>query len=499
VPTRSLPSNPSLEHLRNEAKRLLRQVRAGERGAIRLVRELHPRLAGDGHVESGFTLADAQLVVARGYRFASWPKLVRHVEVVVQFTRSPHRQSIDAEVNSQADLVDQFLRLACLNYGADDDARPARARELLEAHPEVATATIHTIAAAGEVEAARELLARDRSLADKQGGPFAWEPILYLAYARLGAPSPGRSSVATARLLLEHGADPNAGYLWEGLTSPFTALTGAFGGGEGDQPPHPDELALARMLLEAGADPNDSQAIYNRSWSHDDGWLELLLEFGLGHGSGGPWHTRLGDAHPTPKEDLEDELRWAVANDLPDRVRLLVRHGVDVDGLGTNHPVLRGRSALELAERDGSAEIVELLRSVGATPPQLDPVDEFAAGAMRADRPIIERLLADDPTLRERAIARHPGLIIRAAELGRRPTVRLLVELGFDIDLLQRGTALHEAAWRDDVAMVELLLELGADTTITDLNHHSTPLGWAQYGGRSKVEGLLSTLEGVER
>lgn len=499
MPTRSLPSDPSLEHLRNEAKRLRRDVLGGSRDAVLLARELHPRLATDGGGESSFTLADAQLVVARGYRFASWPKLVRHFDVVARFTRSPHLQPVDGELRSEADLVDQFLRLACLNYGADDAARPARAHELLDAHPEVANATIHTIAAVGDVEAARELLARDPSLADQQGGPFAWEPILYLTYARLDASAPGRSSLETARVLLEHGADPNAGYLWDGLTSPFTALTGTFGGGEGDQPPHPDELALARLLLEAGADPNDSQAIYNRSWSHDDGWLELLLEFGLGRGSGGPWHARLGDTHPTPTQNVEDELRWAVANDLPDRVRLLVRNGVDVDGIGTDHPILRGRSALELAERDGSAEIAEMLRSAGARPPQLDPVDGFAAAAMRADRSSVERLLADDPSLREQAMTRHPGLIVRAAGLGRGPTVRLLVELGFDVNSRHRTTALHEAAWRDDAPMVELLLELGADPTITDIDHQATPLGWAQYGGRTKVAALLGQHERVER
>jgi hypothetical protein len=30
--------------------------------------------------------------------------------------------------------------------------------------------------------------------------------------------------LATARVLLDHGADPNAGFLWEGLSPPFTAL-----------------------------------------------------------------------------------------------------------------------------------------------------------------------------------------------------------------------------------------------------------------------------------
>ena len=70
------------------------------------------------------------------------------------------------------------------------------------------------------------------------GGPHGWEPLLYLTYSRV-ALGPGRSAVGVARLLLEHGADPNAGYLWEGLVPPFTALTGALGGG-GTIPEHPE-------------------------------------------------------------------------------------------------------------------------------------------------------------------------------------------------------------------------------------------------------------------
>ena len=96
------------------------------------------------------------------------------------------------------------------------------------------------------------------------GGPHGWAPLLYLTYSRVPLGS-GRSGVAVARLLLEHGADPNAGYLWEGLIPPFTALTGALGGG-GTLPKHEEELPLARLLLQAGADANDGQALYNQGW-----------------------------------------------------------------------------------------------------------------------------------------------------------------------------------------------------------------------------------------
>src|SRR5262249_28536582 len=155
-----------------------------------------------------------------------------------EFARDPH------EVVAQDDAAEEFLRLGCLVYGGDDLSRPARAAEMLRRDASLAARSIHTAAAAGDAGDAAALLAADRSLATAAGGPFGWEPLLYVAYSRL----PARDShVAVARLLLEHGADPNAGYLWDG-TYLFTALTGAFGYGEDapNQPPHPESLALAQ-------------------------------------------------------------------------------------------------------------------------------------------------------------------------------------------------------------------------------------------------------------
>ena len=122
--------------------------------------------------------------------------------------------------------------------------------------PELARASLHAAAAAGDV-AGRARAARATS--HVLGGPHRWEPLLYLAYSRVT----GDGALEVARLLIDAGADVNAGFLWDGLSPPFTALTGAFGRGEGDPPPHRDSLALARLLLEAGADPNDAQAVYN--------------------------------------------------------------------------------------------------------------------------------------------------------------------------------------------------------------------------------------------
>jgi hypothetical protein len=136
-----------------------------------------------------------------------------------------------------------------------------------------------------------------------------------------------RERVETARVLLDHGADPNAGYLWEGLVPPFTALTGALDQG--------DEMALARLLLQRGADPNDGQAVYNNGGNPNPAWLALLLEFGFGRGNGGPWRRLLGDSQDSPQQMLEDVLMAAAGDGSSEQIRLLLEHGVDPDGTGS--------------------------------------------------------------------------------------------------------------------------------------------------------------------
>ena len=73
-----------------------------------------------------------------------------------------------------------------------------------------------------------------------KGGPLDWEPLLYACYSRMDGARTDWSTLEVARLLLAHGADPNAGFLW-GANYVFTALTGAFGEGEDNmnQLPHP--------------------------------------------------------------------------------------------------------------------------------------------------------------------------------------------------------------------------------------------------------------------
>ncbi|TDD29446.1 ankyrin repeat domain-containing protein [Kribbella turkmenica] len=473
MPTRNLPNDPHLDHLRKQAKALLKQVRADDPAARALAAEFHPVR----------TLADAQLVIARSYGFPSWPRIVRHLELVDRYSRSPHRQEIGGPLDTPEQRADEFLRLATLHYGEDDPARQRSARALLDRFPEIAFSNIYTKVVAGEPAAVRaELPQRAR----EEGGPYRWEPLLYLTYSRLDAPH----QVEIARLLLEHGADPNAGYLWQGLPSPFTALTGVFGRGEGDQPPHRDRLELARLLLDAGTDPNDSQTMYNCGPGapppYDEVHLELLLEYGLGRGDGGPWHERLTAAHPTPQQLLEDELVFAAYQGQLRRAELVLAQGTDPDGKGTEHPAYHGHRPYELASVQGHTEVAALLRAHGAAP--LDDVHEVFAAIMRGETP------DTGPELAARAVARDPYLAIRAAEIGRTEALQPLKDLGFDLNILRQTTPLHRPALNGHLDTVKKLIELGADPTVRDTMYGGDAMSWAAHGRQQAVIDYLRTV-----
>ncbi len=392
-------------------------------GALALVREHHPRLTelAAGTAEStGFRLADAQLTLARHYDFPSWPRLRQYVELVNRLSRSPHEQPVGGDLVGDDGRADELLRLACLNYGADDPARWRDAARLLAEHPHLARYSIFTAAAVGDVAAATDIVCRDPGASSAEGGPFDWPPLLYLTYSRLeldGDVGAASDPVGVARLLLGHGADPNAGYLWEGLPSPFTALTGVFGRGEQGAPPHSHELAMARLLLEAGAEPNDSQTIYNRGAgdiSRDDtAFLELLLDFGLGRGDGGPWRRLLIHGHQSPVEIAAEALQHAAEAGLEQRTRLLLSRGVNPDEPGT-HPGYAGRRPYDGAILHGNLELADLLAAAGADTTTVDPLTRFIGTCLAADRHAVDDALAADAHLLQRALEERSDLVARA-------------------------------------------------------------------------------------
>src|SRR5262245_40986261 len=73
---RTLPPTPSLEQLKRQAKDLLKSARALDLQALLRIEQYLPDRAAVA------TLADAQLVIAREYGFASWPKLKRQIQAL---------------------------------------------------------------------------------------------------------------------------------------------------------------------------------------------------------------------------------------------------------------------------------------------------------------------------------------------------------------------------------------------------------------------------------
>ena len=77
VSPRRLPDQPNLEHLRKQAKDLLKSYLAGEPAAVAEIQRFERKPSGPE-----FTLSDSQRVLARAYGFPSWPKLKAFVEGV---------------------------------------------------------------------------------------------------------------------------------------------------------------------------------------------------------------------------------------------------------------------------------------------------------------------------------------------------------------------------------------------------------------------------------
>src|SRR5437763_1447488 len=110
--SKSLPSRPSLEQLKTQAKELLKALQAGESTALTRFSENHPQGSHVGTFarEASWSLSDAQLVIAREYGAASWPKLREHVAAKLVATGDPMELLRQAFVEDDATLFRQLLQ-----------------------------------------------------------------------------------------------------------------------------------------------------------------------------------------------------------------------------------------------------------------------------------------------------------------------------------------------------------------------------------------------------
>jgi hypothetical protein len=115
---KSLPARPSLESLRKQAKKLAREVAAGDAGAVARAREHLPR------VDPSLTQRNAQLVIAREYGYAGWQELLAEVSkrlggglerAVTRAQRAIH----DSDAERLKQLLAEYPAL--LSWQNDDD------------------------------------------------------------------------------------------------------------------------------------------------------------------------------------------------------------------------------------------------------------------------------------------------------------------------------------------------------------------------------------------
>lgn len=112
MPVKPLPENPSLVHLKYQAKDLLKEHAAGDARAAQRIREFHPNFSKQSDAEifaAQLSLSDAQLTIAREHGFPSWTRLKRHIEKPTLADRldlSHHERIEDATFRRAVRLLD---------------------------------------------------------------------------------------------------------------------------------------------------------------------------------------------------------------------------------------------------------------------------------------------------------------------------------------------------------------------------------------------------------
>ena len=164
-----LPARPSLDHLRRQARDLLRAARAGDTTAAGRIRA----------VADALTLASAQLAVAREYGFASRTRL---------------RDEVTARTASLARQAEAFCE-ASIRDGT------GRAARMLAATPELARYSFATAVILGDAGRVRTELGRDPGLATQADTRTGWAPLHAASASRWHRLDPARAEglLAVAR------------------------------------------------------------------------------------------------------------------------------------------------------------------------------------------------------------------------------------------------------------------------------------------------------------
>lgn len=236
-----------------------------------------------------------------------------------------------------------------------------------------------------------------------------------------------------------------------------------------------NKLEMARLLIDAGAELNGPLGACASCDNVEAG--ELLLDSGaLADGTGG-WSP------------LEESLYWNSRG----MIDLLLRRGASVNNL---------RMAAGLGRLD-------LIQGFFNTDDGLKPEagkinwpwgDLDVIGKSNHDQEGKQGLAARFASWRNDRQSILDNAFIYACMHGHIPAAQLLLDKGAQTNTIPggfdyAGTCLHYAALNGHRAMVDFLLEHGADPNIRDQKVGGTPAGWAEYGGHNEIRDYLKAKE----
>jgi hypothetical protein len=113
ISEKRLPVRPDLDQLKNQAKDLLRGIRAGDASAIAEFEANHPEKINPADAK----LADAQLALARAYQASSWARLV-HACQMVEAIWNDDLERVRELVTKYPNLVHESVLIRESNWGA---------------------------------------------------------------------------------------------------------------------------------------------------------------------------------------------------------------------------------------------------------------------------------------------------------------------------------------------------------------------------------------------
>ncbi len=464
--TTSLPAFPSLDQLKRQAKDLVKRFKARDAEAAGQVLSHLPRASGvslETLLASGLTLSEAQLVIAREHGFPSWPRLKRHVEA----SRPDDSASVDAfkQAVQKGDV--------------------AKLRTLLRTHPSLKAqidAPLFSFDSPAILSAASNC---DRKMVD--------------VLLENGADINARSHWWAGGFgVLPHDDPEFGGYLIErGAVVDVCAAAGMnrierlqeliaadpecvnARGGDGQGPLHfAASVEAARLLLDNGA------AIDMRDIDHAGTPAQYMAasrpevcRYLLSRGA------KLDIFMAVQLDDLD--LVKKALEDEPESRYAHVGQGQFTSGDSEGghiylYTLRNGTNPMFLAAELGHQDVYQFLLA------KCTPAEKLLASCLRAERPAVQVLLAEHPDIVRTLAPEQMRLIADAVWAHKTEAVRLLLEIGFDIEARgdHQSTALNRAAVRGYADTIELLLEHGASLEAKN-EFGGRPLGACRWGAEN--------------